>query len=186
MDYLNDCNLYLNSRQDFIKDLRLYLPKTSYRFDAPIVIIDYITKMYNKKNNIDDELQNILENCFSYLYEFLEILSIFQKNYFSNSFKEMSQYDTLINNTLYLEDILSIIKSDELADNINSLLNSYEHIMMVKDKYDDSLFEKIESLLLEYNDDKLFSQQEVFEMIVEELEDEHQAQPVACSSLHLA
>ena len=169
MDYLNDCNLYLNSRQDFIKDLRLYLPKTSYRFDAPIVIIDYITKMYNKKNNIDDELQNILENCFSYLYEFLEILSIFQKNYFSNSFKEMSQYDTLINNTLYLEDILSIIKSDELADNINSLLNSYEHIMMVKDKYDDSLFEKIESLLLEYNDDKLFSQQEVFEMIVKEL-----------------
>ena len=79
MDYLNDCNLYLNSRQDFIKDLRLYLPKTSYRFDAPIVIIDYITKMYNKKNSIDDELQNILENCFSYLYEFLEILSIFQK-----------------------------------------------------------------------------------------------------------
>lgn len=168
MDFLNDFNLYLNSKQDFLKDLKLYLPKTSYRFDAPIAIIDYITKMYNKKNNINDDLQNILENCLSYLYEFLELLSLYHEKYFFNSFKEMSKYDSLLNTALYLEDILAITTSNELADNINSLLNSYENMMIVKDNYDDSLFEKIETLLLKY-DDNLFSQQEVFEMIVEEL-----------------
>lgn len=169
MDYLNDCNSYINSKSSFIKDIEKNLPDTSYRFVAPIKIISYANNIVKSKKGIDQDLQNIIEHSFTYLYENIELLNVFYEKYFNKTFSVMKKYDQLINYILYLEDVSYVLNNEKKSKEIDAIIKQYESILITKNSYDESLFDNISPFLDSLSKKQLYSQQEIFEMVVEEL-----------------
>ena len=136
MDYLNDCNSYINSKSSFIKDIEKNLPETSYRFVAPIKIISYANNVIKSKKGIDQDLQNIIEHSFTYLYENIELLNVFYEKYFNKTFSVMEKYDQLINYILYLEDVSYVLNNEKKSKEIDAILDLILTKSMHLEQYD--------------------------------------------------
>ena len=70
---------------------------------------------------------------------------------------------------LYLEDVSYVLNNEKKSKEIDAIIKQYESILITKNSYDESLFDNISPFLDSLSKKQLYSQQEIFEMVVEEL-----------------
>jgi len=140
-------------------------------------VLGFIEMMVDMYTKIDEELEVIFETGFSYLHEQIEQIKVYYKNYFKGNFIKFESYAQLINYGLYLDDLTEALQEKELLhketkEAIVKLGQAIENILIKQEKYNDEDIDRFDLIVGEFvnSSNPIYTTQEIFAMIVEELE----------------
>lgn len=117
---------------------RLY-NKDSVLFHHIKDIIDCLAYISDKieYEKVDDELLDIFETGYSYLYSYISTLKVYLNNYFDDDLDALIKYDMYLRYSIYLNDIKDMlieenIYNDKVKEEFEYVLNDIEKVLKEK------------------------------------------------------
>ncbi len=174
---VDDYKSYYQDNNDFF-DLLIENKSLVYdRLSDVFKVLGFIEMMVDMYTKIDEELEIIFETGFSYFHEQIEQIKIYYKDYFKGNFTKFEHYAPLINYSLYLDDLSEALDEKELLDKetkeaIEELGQEIENILIKQEKFTDEDIDRFDLAVGELitSSNPIYTTQEIFAMIVEELE----------------
>lgn len=148
----------------------------SHRFQDLIKVLDYIVTLYEGSNKIEEDFEVIFEVGYVFLFHQFEDFKNYFTSYLESDYVLLKKYDTLINYTLYLDDLYQVLQdkdnfTEEQKKVFLNVQTSIEDILKNKAEVTETTFEEfndsLEEVLLHTTD--TITTLEVFEQIIEEL-----------------
>lgn len=148
----------------------------AHRFQDLTKVLDYIVTLYEGSKKIEEDFEVIFEVGYVFLYHQLEDFKNYFSMYLDSDYTLLKQYDTLINYTLYLDDLYQVLQdkdsfSEEQKKVFLNVQTTIEEILKNKSTVTETTFEEfnnsLEEVLLHTTD--TITTLEVFEQIIEEL-----------------
>lgn len=148
----------------------------SHRFQDLIKVLDYIVTLYEGSNKIEEDFEVIFEVGYVFLFHQFEDFKNYFTSYLESDYVLLKKYDTLINYTLYLDDLYQVLQdkdnfTEEQKKVFLNVQTSIEEILKNKAEVTETTFEEfndsLEEVLLHTTD--TITTLEVFEQIIEEL-----------------
>lgn len=148
----------------------------SHRFQDLIKVLDYIVTLYEGSKKIEEDFEVIFEVGYVFLYHQFEDFKNYFSTYLNSDDELLKQYDTLINYTLYLDDLYQVLQdknsfTEEQKQVFLKVQTTIEDILkdksLVTDETFDAFNDSLEEVLLHTTD--TITTLEVFEQIIEEL-----------------
>lgn len=174
---LTEYKEYMSQNSDFIKMLKDNDSLIYNRYEDIIKTISYIDFLVEKYTNVEEEYETFYEVGFGFLYNQLEEVKIYYKNYFNSDYEEFKKYESVMIYALYADDLKETLIEEDLynqtfKDAYDKLSEAVEEVLQNKLEVTDSLFDKLNAILetgVRYKR-RVFTTTEVFAQIVEELE----------------
>ncbi|HNZ77352.1 MAG TPA: hypothetical protein PLH44_02620 [Bacilli bacterium] len=174
---IEDYKSYYQDNHDFFA---LLIENNSLVYDRlsdVFKVLGFIEMMVDMYKKIDEELEIIFETGFSYFHEQIEQIKIYYKDYFKGNFIKFERYAQLINYNLYLDDLKEALNEKELLNNetkegLTELEQEIENILVKQEKFNDDDINRFDLMVGELvnSSEPIYTTQEIFAMIVEELE----------------
>jgi glutaredoxin 2 len=140
-------------------------------------VIQYIDEENTLKNGVEEELIDIFEIGFGYLYDQVSQLKIYLEEYFQYDTKAMNEYASYINYTLYLDDFReTILDKEEMNPNIQAAFDEVQdkidQLLLERGDVQDELFVEFDTIINSAfaNPNKYQTVSEIFALIAEELQ----------------
>lgn len=174
---IEDYKSYYQDNNDFFA---LLIENNSLVYDRlsdVFKVLGFIEMMVDMYQKIDEELEIIFETGFSYFHEQIEQIKIYYKDYFKGNFIKFERYAQLINYSLYLDDLEEALNEKELLNKetkeaLTGLGQEIENILIKQEKFSDEDIDRFDLIVGELvnSSNPIYTTQEIFAMIVEELE----------------
>ena len=170
MKIISDCKAYIKDNSIILNTLKNNNFISYERFIDPLNIIKHINKKYDNNEKIDEDYITIYYQAFTYLYNCLETFKIYYKNYFNQTITRIKKYDLLINYILYLDDLIEQSEDESLKGFLLAESNKLEKKIIENKEYTiEELNDLDDKLYIHISEKDLFSSQEIFGLIAEEM-----------------
>ena len=174
---LTEYKEYMSQNSDFIKMLKDNESLIYNRYEDIIKTISYIDFLVEKYTNVEEEYETFYEVGFGFLYNQLEEVKLYYKNYFNSNYDEFKNYESVMIYALYADDLKETLIEEELyndtfKDAYNKLLDKVEEVLQNKLEVTDNLFLELDAILetgVRFKR-RILTTTEVYAQIVEELE----------------
>lgn len=171
-DYIN----YLEESMEVLDVLRENNSPLLIVINDVIKVTDYIYQQYDKKKDINEDLEEIFSLGFGYLTNVLSDIKTYYEDCFDKNIEEMNKCASLLINLFILDDFKSFLDvserlSDELKSKIESLIERLDLLIANKRSGKTEILDEIDILIDDYTPSDLSFRPvyTVFALIAEEL-----------------
>lgn len=170
-DYIN----YIGENNDFLDKLYSTNSELLFCFEDVIKVCDTIYKMYDKKETISDEINEIFEIGFGYLVNTINDLKSYYKDCLNSDIIALNHYSRILVYSILLEDYKAYLVSNEeydgnVKDVVEKGLKEVDDIVTNKKTFDDEVIQSLEKILNFATEEDYKPSYLIFSMIFEELQ----------------
>lgn len=176
MNIYEDYGNYMSEVQDLIEAMINSNSTVYYALTDVIKVTDYIYRLSQNNEKLDDDLEEIFEIGYGYLANILGDLKTYFEEYFSKNMELFNYYSELMLYSIYIEDYKDHLNVEELLNDdiektLNDLIYKIDGILVNKKPYDGLLIANIEGTVddVKIGRDNFQPVYNVFRMIAEEL-----------------
>lgn len=138
MTIFEDYNEWYKDNHGLIETIFHDGPLLLTRLHDVFKVVHYIDEEHTLKSKLDEELLDIFEVGFGYLFDQVNQIKILLEEYFDMDMKQMNEYASVINYSLYLDDFYeTILDKEEMTEEIQTGFGE------VQDKIDEILKRKL-------------------------------------------
>ena len=177
MNIYEDYGNYMSEVQELIEAMIKNKSTVYYVLTDVINVTDYIYRLSEKNEKIDEDLEEIFEIGFGYLSNILGDLKTYYEEYFEKNMEVFNYYSELMLYSIYIEDYKDHLNVEELiTDDIEKILNDLiymiDGVLVNKKPYDGLLVANIEGTVddIKVGRENFQPVYNVFRMIAETLE----------------
>ena len=172
---LDDYKKWYAQKEDFLNHLFHHDSIIFHRFENVIRVLNFIETLDEKEINEDYEV--IFDCGFSYLFSTVSEMELYLDKYFNNNFHRFLEYELLINYSLYVNKLKSVLEEYEVMNKdiqkeFSAVLEEIDDIVINKKKFDNEIVDKFDAQILStftYSKEYITTP-EVFDRIAEELQ----------------
>lgn len=171
-DYIN----YLSECMEVIDRLKITSSPLQILIDDVIKVTDYIYQKYDKKQKIDDDLEEIFSLGFGYLSNVLTYIKSYYEESFDKNMNKLNEYANLIINLVILDDFKSYLEANEFINDVilkelEDMMAKLDHMIATRGKIVSEIDESITLYIDEHTpqDAKYTPVYSVYAMIAEEI-----------------
>lgn len=176
MNIYEDYGNYMSEVQELVEAMIKSNSTVYYALTDVVKVTDYIYRLSQNDEKIDEDLEEIFEIGYGYLSNVLGDLKTYYEEYFEKNMAVFNYYSELMLYSIYVEDYKDHLNVEELINDdiekqLNDLIYTIDGILVNKKPYDGLLIANIEGTIDDINIGRNNFQPvyNVFRMIAEEL-----------------
>jgi hypothetical protein len=177
MTIFEDYNEWYKDNHGLIEKIFEEGPLLLDRIHDVLKVVQFIDEENTVKNGVEDELIDIFEIGFGFLYEQISQLKIYLEDYFQLDMTTMNEYAPYINYTLYLDDFReTILDKEEMTPEIqkafDEVQDQIDELLLQRGNIQDQLFNEFDAIINSVfsNPNHYQTVSEIFALIAEELQ----------------
>lgn len=170
-DYIN----YINEHNDLLDKLYSTNSEVLFCLEDVIKVCDTIYKLYDKKETLSDEINEIFEIGFGYLVNNLDDLTNYYKDCLDSDIIQFNYYARVLVYSILLEDYKAYLLSNDEYEGkekevIEKALKEADEIVSNKKSFDDETIAFLEKTVNLASKEEYKPSYIIFSMIYEELQ----------------
>jgi hypothetical protein len=171
---IEDFKSYFHQNFSLIELLRENNSLVYDRISDVLKVLGFIEMLADEDKTIEEDFEVIFKVGFSFFHEQFEEIKAYYNDYFKRDFPKFLQYETLINYTLYLEDLEEVLKeksmyNEDVKTAVNSITGEIDKILSAQLPFELNLLDNFNEILEHKVPVGVLTTLEIFAMIVEEL-----------------
>lgn len=166
--------MWYQNHEEFFAHLMEHDAITFMRVYDVIEVLNSISKM--DKNDIDEDIEVFFDVGYAYIYQRIDEIKHYLEKYFHNDLHDFLHFDSLINYSLYLDDLKEVMIEKEsfhqsIEDEFVGIQEEIEHIIEKKKKFSKTLIDDFNNRLLSVipSSKEFLTIPEIFTRALEEL-----------------